>query len=255
MATTRWLTFVGFGTMLAIATGWLTWREPDFTRVPIRSLQDLERELESLRARLWIPSMSAAIAEGGRVMWSHGFGSANRERRVPARADTIYPLASLTKPYGSTVLLRLAEEGRLSLDDPVSRFGIVMERSLPVTVRHLLSHTSGEPPGTAYRYDGNAFGALTQVVECISGQPFAKELADRIIRPLALTRTAPIPDEPRAFWSFVASRRVTAADVERAREAFVASLALIGNRSKPSWHKAMQRHGGAGYGQPAWSGP
>jgi CubicO group peptidase (beta-lactamase class C family) len=98
-----------------------------------------------------------------------------------------------------------------------------MPRSVPVTVRHLLSHTSGEPPGTRYRYDGNAFGGLTDVVERVTGRPFARELADRIIGPLGLTRTGPNPGDPAAFWSLVASSRVTAADVERARATFAAS--------------------------------
>jgi CubicO group peptidase (beta-lactamase class C family) len=191
--------------------------------VEVRSLQDLEGQLESLRARLRIPGMSAAIAEADRVVWAHGFGAANRDRAAAAGPDTIYGLASLTKPYASTLVLQLVEEGRLSLDDDVRPFGISMDRSAPVKVRHLLSHTSGEPPGTRYRYDGNAFGALTQIVEHTTGRPFAKELADRITRPLALTRTAPNPGEPRAFRSLVASVDVTPDDVERSRAAFIAS--------------------------------
>src|SRR4029453_6303526 len=111
----RRLALAGFGMILAVAAGWLTWREPNFSRVPVTSLQDLERELESLRTHLRIPGMSAAIAEGDRVVWARGFGTANRERVVPAKPDTIYPLASLTKPYASTVVLQLAQEGRLSL--------------------------------------------------------------------------------------------------------------------------------------------
>src|SRR5262245_25528869 len=212
MTKPRLLTIAGI--VVAIAAGWLTWREPDYSRLPVPSLPDFERELESLRAPLRIPGMSAAIAEGDRVTWARGFGAADRERGILAGPDTIYPLASLTKPFGSTVVLQLAQEGRLDLDDPVSRFGISMDRSMPVRVRHLLSHTSGEPPGTAYRYDGNAFGALTRILERVTGQSFAKDLADRIIRPLALTRTGPNPGEPHEFWSLVASVRVTAADID-----------------------------------------
>lgn len=208
---------------LSAMVGWLVFREPDWSQVRVRSLTDLARDLESLRTRLAIPGMSAVIVERDRIIWARGFGTANRERGVPAGPDTIYHLASLTKPYGSTVVLQLVEEGQISLDDPVSRFGITMERSAPVRVWHLLSHTSGEPPGSRYRYDGNAFGALTQVVERTTGQPFAKVLADRVIRPLALERTAPNPGEPRAFWSLVASVDVTPADVDRERTAFAAA--------------------------------
>ena len=123
------------------------------------NLGDLERELEALRVNLRIPGMSAAIAEHERVVWTRGFGMAATERGIPAGDDTIYHLASLTKPYASTVLLQLVQEGRLDLDAPVSQFGIAMTRKTPVKVWHLLSHTSDEPPGTRYRYDGTRSAA------------------------------------------------------------------------------------------------
>ena len=145
------------------------------------------------------------------------------ERGILAREDTIYHLASLTKPYASTVLLQLAEKGRLDLNAPVSQFGIAMERSTPVKVWHLLSHTSDEPPGKRYRYDGNAFGRLTQVIERATGQPFARELTSRIIQPLGLTYTAPNPGDPHGFWSLFASLDVSGEDVARARSEFAAS--------------------------------
>lgn len=202
---------------------WFVFREPDWGQRQAASLEELESELESLRLRLRIPGMSAAIAEGDRITWARRFGLSNRERALPAGPDTIYHLASTTKPYGSTLVLQLVEEGRLALDDPASRFGITMERSAPVRIRHLLSHTSEDPPGSRYRYDGNAFGALTQVIERTTGQPFAKELTDRIIRRLGLTATAPNPDEPRGFWSLVASLRLSPEDVEQGRAVFAAS--------------------------------
>lgn len=199
---------------------WLTVREPDLNRVRVESLADLGRELEVLRQRLRIPGMSVAIAEGERVIWTQGFGMAERERGKPAGPETIYHLASLTKPYASTVVLQLVDESRLDLDAPVSQFGITMERSSPVKLWHVLSHTSAERPGNQYRYDGNAFGNLTQIIERTTGQPFAKELADRIIRPLGLVRTAPNPGDPRGFRSLVGSLTVSREDVERARAVF-----------------------------------
>src|SRR5262245_22015174 len=182
----RWqmVTVVGVA-LVAFVLRWAVFSEPDLTDVPVPGLTDLERDLESMRARLDIPGMSAAIASGDTIIWAHGFGTANRERSIPAGAATMYHLASLTKPYGSTVVLQLVEEAKLGLDDPVSRFGVDVKRSTPVTVRHLLSHTSGDPPGTKYRYDGNAFGALTQIVERTTGRTFAREVTDRIIRRLS----------------------------------------------------------------------
>ena len=216
-----------FGSVLALTPilllGWLAFREQDFDRIRVDTLEDLEREIEALRASLRIPGISAAVAENDRIVWSRGFGASDLERGILAQEDTIYHLASLTKPYASTVLLQLAEEGRLDLDAPVSQFGIAMERSSPVKVWHLLSHTSDEPPGQRYRYDGNAFGSLTQVIERATGQPFARELANRIIQPLGLTDTAPNPGDPHGFWSLFASLDVSGADVARARSEFATS--------------------------------
>jgi CubicO group peptidase (beta-lactamase class C family) len=223
MTRTRSIAFGIVAIIVMIVPGWLIFSEKKFSRVHVESLTTLEQELETLRAHLRVPGMSAVIADGERIIWARGFGMADRERSTAAAPETIYHLASLTKPYGSTVVLQLVDEGHLSLDDAVSRFGITMKRSAPVKVWHLLSHTSGEPPGAAYRYDGNAFGELTRVVERITRQPFAKVLADRIIRPLGLVHTGPNPGDPRGFWSLAASLSLSREEIERGRAVFAAS--------------------------------
>jgi CubicO group peptidase (beta-lactamase class C family) len=162
-------------------------------------LAALERDLSSLREQRRIPGMSAAIARGGEIIWASGFGHADLERGVPASPRTIYHVASLTKPFASTVLLQLVEEGRLDLDAPVSRFGIDVVDPDHTRVRHLLSHTSSPPAGTRYRYDGFAFGELQKVIEQTTGRPFAAELTERIITPLQLEETAPNPEAESAF--------------------------------------------------------
>jgi CubicO group peptidase (beta-lactamase class C family) len=238
---------------LAALAGWFIFREPDLDRMPVNSLPGLGDELEALRLRLRIPGMSAAIAEDGRVVWARGFGTANLEHGIQAGPDTIYHLASLTKPYASTVLLQLVEDGRLNLDTPVSRFGVTLERSSPVTVRHLLSHTSGEPPGMRYRYDGNAFGKLTEIIERAAGQPFARMVADRIIRRLELTHTAPNPGDPHGFRSLLTSLDLRPDDTARARAGFAASgierrpiEAALAQGYARSWGRAIWPAGLAG---------
>jgi CubicO group peptidase (beta-lactamase class C family) len=158
------------------------------------SLRQFERDLAAMREQFGIPGMSAAIAERGKIIWARGFGIANRERSTPATADTIYHLASVTKPYASTVVLQLVQEGKLDLNQPVSEFGVSGEMIGPgALVRHLLSHTSSGTPGTVFRYDGNTYGRLTAVVEKVTGRPFSVELTERIIRRLGLRRTGPNP--------------------------------------------------------------
>jgi CubicO group peptidase (beta-lactamase class C family) len=220
-AVARTVTLIG--AVALIGLGWLLMAEPDVARIPVRTIADLERELDALRYRLRIPGMSAAIATRDMIVWTRGFGMADVERARPATPDSIYHLASLTKPYAATVLLQLVESGRLDLEAPVSQFGITMERRTPVRIWHLLSHTSDERPGTPYRYDGNAFGLLTEVIEQAAGQPFPKVLTDRIIRPLGLTHTAPNPGDAHGFWSLVASMTVTAEDVVGGQATFTAS--------------------------------
>jgi CubicO group peptidase (beta-lactamase class C family) len=158
------------------------------------SLADFERDLAALREPLDVPGMSAAIAERGKIIWSRGFGIANRERSMPAKPDTIYHLASVTKPYTATVVLQLVEERKLDLAQPVTEFGINLDTIGPgARVSHLLSHTSSGMPGTVFRYDGNAYGRLTAVVEKVTGRSFSAEVTERVIRQLGLKRTGPNP--------------------------------------------------------------
>ena len=165
------------------------------------SLADFERDLAALRETFDIPGMSAAIADRGKIIWARGFGIANRERSMSATADTIYHLASVTKPYAATVVLQLVDEGKLDLNQPASEVGVSLDTIGPgARVSHLLSHTSSGTPGTVFRYDGNPYGRLTAVVEKVTGRPFSVELTDRIIRRLGLKRTGPNPrriDGPR----------------------------------------------------------
>jgi CubicO group peptidase (beta-lactamase class C family) len=256
----RWRSFLAVAIVLA-ATWVVATREPDLSRVRVTSLADLERELEALRQRLGIPGMSAAIADRDRIVWARGFGLADVERGVAAGPDTIYPLASVTKPYASTVLLQLVEEGRLNLNAPVSDFGITMERTAPVRVWHLLSHTSGGEPGTTYRYDGYAFGRLDAVIERVTGRPFAGELADRIVRPLDLRHTAPYPGDIHGFRSLFVSLSSSAADLERGRAMFDASrldrapiAAALATGYAPAWGRAIWPSGLAGPMRPLTHG-
>lgn len=156
---------------------------------PPRDTDELAQQLETLRQVHGIPGMSAAIACGGAVRWSSGFGSADVERGVPATPQTVFHIASLTKTFASIVLLQLVDEGRISLDDPVSEYGVELPGD--VRVRHLMSHTSDPPPGAAFRYDGNRFALLDSVVRRADGQPFAGAVLQRVIFPAGLTRTAP----------------------------------------------------------------
>lgn len=147
--------------------------------------------LEELRRDLKIPGLSAAIVKDENILWAEGFGYADMENQVKATPDTTYYLASLTKTFASTVILQLVEQGKLDLDTPVSTFGIRINSPGLITVRHLLSHTSEDMPGTVYRYNGDRFALLDRVIERASGKSFREILIENILKPLHLTGMAP----------------------------------------------------------------
>lgn len=142
--------------------------------------------------------MSAAIAQDGVILWARGFGYAELAAHKPATPDTVYHLASLTKPFAATVLLQLVQEKRLDLDSPVSDFGIELKSQGTIRVRHLLTHTSEGIPGELYRYSGNRFGQLDKVLAGVTGHSFAREVGERILAPLSLTNTCPNPGSPES---------------------------------------------------------
>ncbi|MGB7624751.1 MAG: serine hydrolase [Terriglobia bacterium] len=156
-----------------------------------RRIAHLESAIEGLREDLKIPALSAAIVKDQKVLWSKGFGFADAENKIPATAHTSYHLASLTKTFASTLLLQLVQEGKVSLDDPVSKYGITLESSGVIRVKHLLSHTSEGNPGEQYRYNGNRFSELDKVIQKATGKSFAELLITNILNPLGMTETAP----------------------------------------------------------------
>jgi CubicO group peptidase (beta-lactamase class C family) len=133
---------------------------PPTTRfeTPAASLEEFEARLDRLRRDLNLPGLGLAIASGQRIVWVRGLGFADVENAVAPTGDTTFHQASLTKTYASTVLLELAEEGRLSLGDPVSRYTVNVTSTGVITVRHLLTHTSeSSPPGSAFRHNGDRY--------------------------------------------------------------------------------------------------
>lgn len=157
--------------------------------------------LESLLTRI----TSISGAPGGVIVRSDGArverrstGLANRGRRVAMTPESRFRVASVTKMQVATVVLQLVGEGRLRLGESVGRLlpGRVIGAA-PVTVRQLLSHTSGlygggplAPEPGAFRYDNSNFILLGEIVESITGSPVRRVLERRIWRPLGLTGTA-----------------------------------------------------------------
>jgi CubicO group peptidase (beta-lactamase class C family) len=163
-----------------------------------------EREADELRRTLHIPGLSAAIVQSQKVVWARGFGYADLENRVPATPDTLYHIASVTKTFGSTLVMHLVETGQLRLDEPIAPYtpstysGTITDER--VQIRHILSHTSEGTPGDQYSYNGNLYDALTPVIEKKYGAPFRDVITQRILDPLRMTESVPghdVIDDPK----------------------------------------------------------
>jgi CubicO group peptidase (beta-lactamase class C family) len=154
------------------------------------AIDTFERYLAALVREAGIPGLSAAVLVDGSVIWERGFGYADLERKIPARPDTPYPIASLTKTFTATLALRCLERGTLDLDEPIRRYSSLVPETA-ATVRHVLSHTSKDTPGARFEYDGDRYRALTEVVQACHGAPYAATVADAILSPLAMTRSVP----------------------------------------------------------------
>ena len=157
-------------------------------------LAKFEQALDALRIQYKIPGLAAAIVKNQQIVWERGFGYADLEKLIPVAPDTPFRVASVTKVFGSTLLMQCVERGLLSLDEPIAKYTL----SIPepgVTIRHVLTHTSAStPPGDRFLYDGNRFLALTFVVESCTGLPFREALAGNILHSLRMWDSVPGQD-------------------------------------------------------------
>ena len=157
-------------------------------------IDQLAVSADSLRVALRIPGLSMAVVQDGRVVMARGFGYADREAEVAATAETIYPIGSITKTFTSTLMLQLADAGRLDLEQDVQRH---VDWQVPpeVRIRHVLSHTSEGVPGTRFSYSSR-FNWLDNVVETVTKEKFRALLEQGVLRPASLSKTLPGEERP-----------------------------------------------------------
>lgn len=198
--------------------------------VPVR--QDAARLAEEARIDAIVQAtmrkpeavgISVAVARGETIVYERAHGFADLEFTVAADPESFFRIGSITKQYTAAALLKLAERGKLSIDDPLSRFLPDYPRGDELTLRHLLTHTGGVPnytdlgpkwetlvarelaheelvalwrdlpldfePGTKWNYSNSGYYLLGMVIEKASGQEYGAFLRDAFFDPLKLTRT------------------------------------------------------------------
>ncbi|CAN5537291.1 N/A [soil metagenome] len=168
------------------------------------------------------PGLSLVVVLEGEVVLSRGYGVADLVTGEPMSEDTLVMLGSTTKAMTALAVMQLAEAGKLELDAPVTRylpwFGVADPRGADITLRHLLSHSSGFPwgtlftgreqqeelaayvrslagvrleagPGERYGYSNDTFTILGLIVQEVAGVPYESYMQDNVFGPLGMTRT------------------------------------------------------------------
>jgi CubicO group peptidase (beta-lactamase class C family) len=184
--------------------------------------------IQTRMKREHIPGLSLVVLRDGKIIKAKGYGHASLEFSVPARPETVYELASATKPFVATAVLLLVQDGKLALEDKVSKF---VENTPPtwkdITIRYLLSHTSGIKdylkdlrqdfpnhtppeqivkaamdaplnfsPGEKWDYSNTGYILLGMIVQKASGKTYDAFLQERVFKPLGMADTRrDTPDE------------------------------------------------------------
>lgn len=196
------------------------------------------------------PGVVVLVAHAGSILFSHGYGLADRDKQIPATPETRFRIGSVTKQFTAAAILHLAQEGKLSIDDPLANYFPTYPGGGKITLRHLLTHTSGLhnytehpdfmarvtqpiasadlvawfqddppdfPPGEQFSYCNTGYVLLGQIVEKVSGQPLGDYLQKQFFEPLGLRDTgvwhnATPPDQAAKGYSFLEKKLQPAID-------------------------------------------
>ena len=178
--------------MLVLLTGFTSCKKqtiPD--PVSATSISEFEARLDGLRKQSNIPGMVAGIVKDGQVTWTKNYGYENMAQQKQVTNATIFHLASLTKTFASAVIIQLVKENKIDLNAPVADYGVNLVENGTVRVIHLLTHTSEGVPGSQYKYNGDRYALLSNVIQAATGKSFHQLAAERIMQPLGLQNTAP----------------------------------------------------------------
>ena len=169
--------------------------------------------------------LAVEVIQDGKVVFARGYGKANLEWNTPVTPDTVFRMASNTKSFTAASMLILVQQGKVSLDDKVAKYLPDFPRGGDITIRQLLTHTSGlatydeaygdgpelsvkhttaemlglitriKPlyefePGTAYKYSNAGYYVAGAIIEKVSGKPLGQFMAENIFQRIGLAHTA-----------------------------------------------------------------
>src|SRR6184192_1857751 len=213
-----------FSAIVAFATLYATAQ----TQLPADLIEKIDKVATDALTRTGVPSASIAVVKDGQVVYVKAYGDARLEPKTPATAEMRYSIGSISKQFTAAAILLLQEQGKLLLDDKVGKFIPDLTRANEVTIRQLLSHTSGYQdywpqdyvppfmlttvtaknildrwaripldfdPGTKWQYSNTNFVIAGLIVEKASGMKFLDFLTKNIFTPLQMKSVMNIDQE------------------------------------------------------------
>ena len=186
-------------------------------RISAAKAEQMDAAAEKVLKETGTPSASVAVVENGRIVYTHGYGLARLDPPTKAEPYMRYSIGSISKQFTAAALLMLQQEGKLSIDDPVAKYFPDLTDAKNVTIRMLLSHTSGyqdywpedyvmppmeKPtntqhildvwakrpldfaPGTKWQYSNTNYVIAGLIAEKVSGMPLMAFLRERVFKPL-----------------------------------------------------------------------
>ncbi|NME72430.1 serine hydrolase domain-containing protein [Flammeovirga aprica] len=150
-------------------------------------------ELLELKEYFNIPGLAVSIEKDGDNVYQKFFGVSELETNTSVDSTTLFPIASITKVFSAVLVMKLVEQGKLSLKAPVNTFLPKPILGDSILVKHVLSHTSQGNVGEHFYYSSR-FGLLTYVIEKASGKSFAENMEQEILNPLKLENTFLLQD-------------------------------------------------------------
>src|SRR5215471_13258140 len=187
--------------------------------LPADLTEKIDKVVADTLARTGVPSASIAVVKDGQIAYVKAYGDARLEPKTPATPEMRYSVGSISKQFTATAILLLQEQGKLSLDDKVAKWVPSLTRANEVTIRQLLSHTSGyqdywpqdyvmpmmlQPvtaerimdqwarkpldfdPGTKWQYSNTNYVIAGVIIEKVSGMPLLRFLQEKIFMPLGM---------------------------------------------------------------------
>lgn len=148
--------------------------------------------LDSLRGQAGIPGLAAAIVDTDRVVWERAYGYQDLSRALPTRTDTPFNADGLTQTFSSAIVLRCAEDRRLSLDDTVASFKVPTTEP-DATIRQLLTHTSDAPAGLTFNLRPERLMPLRPIIRACARDSYRENMANLLHR-LAMFDSVPGPE-------------------------------------------------------------